>query len=61
MWWGFARGSIHNRNWLKNDLYFAVRDTFCSYGVMELCTRGLGTSTAALKVRNIEAFISIVK
>lgn len=28
----------------------AVRDTFCSYGVMELCTKGLGSSIAQLKV-----------
>ena len=30
-----------------------VRDTFCSYGVMELCTRGLGTSISALRSRNV--------
>ncbi|KAG7268224.1 hypothetical protein CRUP_010687, partial [Coryphaenoides rupestris] len=28
-----------------------VRDTFCSYSVMELCTKGLGLQTDALKER----------
>lgn len=28
-----------------------MRDTFCSYGAMELCTRSLGLQTEALKVR----------
>ena len=27
-----------------------VRDTFCSYPVMDLCTKGLGQSIPALKV-----------
>ena len=31
----------------------AVRDTFCSYGVMELCTRGLGTSISTLRSRGV--------
>ena len=31
----------------------AVRDTFCSYGVMELCTRGLGTSISTLRARGV--------
>ncbi|KAL5005649.1 hypothetical protein ScPMuIL_016807 [Solemya velum] len=39
--------------WLSAVSMYKVRDTFCSYGVMELCTRGLGTSTAALKARGI--------
>ncbi|KAK3604584.1 hypothetical protein CHS0354_005416 [Potamilus streckersoni] len=39
--------------WLTAVSMYKVRDTFCSYGVMELCTRGLGTSTAALKARGI--------
>ena len=30
-----------------------VRDTFCSYGVMELCSKGLGTSTSALRAKGI--------
>lgn len=39
--------------WLTAVSNYKVRDTFCSYGVMELCTRGLGTSTATLKQRGI--------
>ena len=31
----------------------AVRDTFCSYGVMELCSKGLGTSTGALRAKGV--------
>lgn len=30
-----------------------MRDTFCSYGVMELCTKSLGTSIAVLKQRGV--------
>ena len=30
-----------------------VRDTFCSYGVMELCTRGLGTSIQTLRAKGV--------
>ena len=32
---------------------FKVRDTFCSYGVMELCTRGLGGGVSQLKARGV--------
>ena len=32
---------------------FKVRDTFCSYGVMELCTRGLGGGVPQLKARGV--------
>ena len=32
---------------------FRVRDTFCSYGVMELCTRGLGGGVAQLRARGV--------
>lgn len=39
--------------WLTAVSNYKVRDTFCSYGVMELCTRGLGTSTATLKARGV--------
>ena len=39
--------------WLTAVSMYKVRDTFCSYGVMDLCTRGLGTSTAALKVNEL--------
>ena len=31
----------------------SVRDTFCSYGVMDLCTKGLGTSIVSLQTRGI--------
>ncbi len=33
---------------------FKVRDTFCSYGVMELCTKGLGGSVPSLKARGVD-------
>lgn len=39
--------------WLTAVHNYKTRDTFCSYGVMELCTKGLGTSTSALKARGI--------
>jgi len=40
--------------WLSAVSQYKVRDTFCSYGVMELCTRGLGGSVQQLKQRNIQ-------
>ncbi|XP_062843839.1 disco-interacting protein 2 homolog C isoform X8 [Trichomycterus rosablanca] len=36
--------------WLLSVSQFKVRDTFCSYSVMELCTKTLGTFTESLKV-----------
>ncbi|XP_052229849.1 disco-interacting protein 2-like isoform X3 [Dreissena polymorpha] len=39
--------------WLTAVSQYKVRDTFCSYGVMDLCTRGLGTSTATLKAKGL--------
>lgn len=36
--------------WLSTLSQYKIRDTFCSYSVMELCTKGLGTQTEALKV-----------
>lgn len=33
--------------------FCTVRDTFCSYGVMELCTKGLNTSLSALRQRGV--------
>ncbi|XP_055959348.1 disco-interacting protein 2 homolog A [Patella vulgata] len=39
--------------WLTAVSQYKVRDTFCSYGVMELCTKGLGTSTVALKTKGV--------
>ena len=38
-------------SWKMIDLSIdLVRDTFCSYSVMELCTKGLSTSIVDLKV-----------
>ncbi|CAG7718035.1 unnamed protein product [Allacma fusca] len=39
--------------WLSAVSQYKVRDTFCSYGVMELCTKGLGSSVNLLKQRNV--------
>ena len=39
--------------WLTAVSQYRVRDTFCSYGVMEMCTRGLGSATTVLKQRGI--------
>uniref|UniRef100_A0A7N8WSJ1 Disco interacting C n=1 Tax=Mastacembelus armatus TaxID=205130 RepID=A0A7N8WSJ1_9TELE len=36
--------------WLSAVSQYKVRDTFCSYSVMELCTKGLGLQTDSLKV-----------
>lgn len=36
--------------WLLAVSQYKVRDTFCSYSVMELCTKGLGSQTESLKV-----------
>ncbi|XP_068196060.1 disco-interacting protein 2 homolog C isoform X2 [Antennarius striatus] len=40
--------------WLSAVSQFKVRDTFCSYSVMELCTKGLGLQTDALKARGLD-------
>uniref|UniRef100_A0A8C9V4R7 Disco-interacting protein 2 homolog Bb n=1 Tax=Scleropages formosus TaxID=113540 RepID=A0A8C9V4R7_SCLFO len=39
--------------WLSTLSQYRIRDTFCSYSVMELCTKGLGTQTEALKLRGV--------
>ncbi|KAF2357567.1 AMP-dependent synthetase/ligase [Trinorchestia longiramus] len=39
--------------WLTAVSQYKVRDTFCSYGVMELCTKGLSSSIGALKQRGV--------
>ncbi|XP_050691601.1 disco-interacting protein 2 homolog C-like isoform X6 [Eriocheir sinensis] len=39
--------------WLSAVSQYKVRDTFCSYGVMELCTKGLGSSITLLKQRGV--------
>uniref|UniRef100_A0A673YHG4 Disco-interacting protein 2 homolog B-A-like n=1 Tax=Salmo trutta TaxID=8032 RepID=A0A673YHG4_SALTR len=36
--------------WLSTLSQYRIRDTFCSYSVMELCTKGIGTQTEILKV-----------
>ncbi|XP_036375321.1 disco-interacting protein 2 homolog C isoform X5 [Megalops cyprinoides] len=40
--------------WLLAVSQYKVRDTFCSYSVMELCTKGLGLQTESLKSRGLE-------
>ncbi|XP_055385634.1 disco-interacting protein 2 isoform X9 [Condylostylus longicornis] len=40
--------------WLATLSQYRVRDTFCSYGVIELCTKALSNSIQALKQRNID-------
>ncbi|XP_051237296.1 disco-interacting protein 2 homolog C isoform X7 [Dicentrarchus labrax] len=40
--------------WLSAVSQYKVRDTFCSYSVMELCTKGLGLQTDALKSRGLD-------
>ncbi|XP_035702936.1 disco-interacting protein 2 isoform X5 [Folsomia candida] len=39
--------------WLSAVSQYKVRDTFASYGVMELCTKGLGSSVGLLKQKNV--------
>ncbi|KAK3918800.1 Disco-interacting protein 2 [Frankliniella fusca] len=39
--------------WLSAVSQYRVRDTFCSYGVMELCTKGLGSAVTTLKTRGV--------
>ncbi|XP_047669954.1 disco-interacting protein 2 homolog B-A-like isoform X1 [Tachysurus fulvidraco] len=36
--------------WLSTLSQYRIRDTFCSYSVMELCTKGLGGQTDMLRV-----------
>ncbi|XP_034878344.1 disco-interacting protein 2 homolog C [Mirounga leonina] len=40
--------------WLLAVSQYKVRDTFCSYSVMELCTKGLGSQTDSLKARGLD-------
>lgn len=44
--------------WLSAVSQYKVRDTFCSYSVMELCTKGLGLQTDSLKVTSASGFQS---
>ncbi|TNN03110.1 hypothetical protein fugu_000139 [Takifugu bimaculatus] len=39
--------------WLAAVSQYKVRVTFCSYSVMEMCTKGLGAQTEALRLRNV--------
>ncbi|KAK7905076.1 hypothetical protein WMY93_017683 [Mugilogobius chulae] len=39
--------------WLCAVSQYKVRVTFCSYSVMEMCTKGLGTQTEALKMKSV--------
>uniref|UniRef100_A0A8C3GNJ9 Disco interacting protein 2 homolog A n=1 Tax=Cairina moschata TaxID=8855 RepID=A0A8C3GNJ9_CAIMO len=39
--------------WLSAVSQYKVRVTFCSYSVMEMCTKGLGTQTDMLRVINL--------
>ncbi|XP_055600077.1 disco-interacting protein 2 isoform X12 [Uranotaenia lowii] len=39
--------------WLSTLSQYRVRDTFCSYGVIELCTKALSNSIQMLKQRNV--------
>ncbi|XP_041432382.1 disco-interacting protein 2 homolog A isoform X5 [Xenopus laevis] len=39
--------------WLCAVSQYKVRVTFCSYSVMEMCTRGLGTQTGTLRSRGV--------
>ncbi|XP_009464451.1 PREDICTED: disco-interacting protein 2 homolog A [Nipponia nippon] len=39
--------------WLSAVSQYKVRVTFCSYSVMEMCTKGLGTQTDILRVKGV--------
>ncbi|XP_032920923.1 disco-interacting protein 2 homolog A isoform X4 [Catharus ustulatus] len=39
--------------WLSAVSQYKVRVTFCSYSVMEICTKGLGTQTDALRMKGV--------
>ncbi|XP_057191819.1 disco-interacting protein 2 homolog A [Triplophysa rosa] len=39
--------------WLSAVSQYKVRVTFCSCSVMEMCTKGLGSQTEALRLRNV--------
>ncbi|XP_051998324.1 disco-interacting protein 2 homolog A-like isoform X1 [Xyrauchen texanus] len=39
--------------WLSAVSQYKVRVTFCSYSVMEMCTKALGSQTEALRLRNV--------
>ncbi|CAD7693767.1 unnamed protein product [Nyctereutes procyonoides] len=39
--------------WLSAVSQYKARVTFCSYSVMEMCTRGLGTQTGVLRMKGV--------
>ncbi|XP_029450845.1 disco-interacting protein 2 homolog B isoform X4 [Rhinatrema bivittatum] len=39
--------------WLSAVSQYKIRDTFCSYSVMEMCSKGLGNQTEVLKAKGI--------
>ncbi|XP_069887003.1 disco-interacting protein 2 homolog A-like isoform X3 [Dipodomys merriami] len=39
--------------WLSAVSQYKARVTFCSYSVMEMCTKGLGTQTGALRMKGV--------
>ncbi|XP_075708036.1 disco-interacting protein 2 homolog B isoform X1 [Rhinoderma darwinii] len=39
--------------WLSAVSQYKIRDTFCSYSVMEMCSKGLGSQIEVLKTRGI--------
>ncbi|KAM9253875.1 disco-interacting protein 2 homolog A isoform 1-T1 [Dugong dugon] len=39
--------------WLSAVSQYKARVTFCSYSVMEMCTKGLGTQTGTLRMRGV--------
>lgn len=46
--------------WLAAVSQYKVRVTFCSYSVMEMCTKGLGSQTEALRVSSSLQVLSVV-
>lgn len=42
--------------WLSAVSQYKARVTFCSYSVMEMCTKGLGAQTGALRVSVNQAY-----
>lgn len=45
--------------WLSAVSQYKARVTFCSYSVMEMCTKGLGTQTATLRVSAIPGWTRV--
>lgn len=46
--------------WLSAVSQYKARVTFCSYSVMEMCTKGLGAQTGALRVSARLAYTAMV-